>query len=91
MVASFTSAWSYCFVTIKRAKAASAANCRRANPFNFRHDFENLRAFDEFPSEKLLVRYEDLVIDFSEFLEAPEIFVSDHHKELENRNLRRAI
>jgi len=39
---------------------------REDRVFNFRHYFNNIRAFDEFPGEKILVRYEDLVLDFTE-------------------------
>ena len=57
--------------------------------FNFRDYFENLRGYDEFHGEKIIVRYEDLVNDFGEvtrildFLELPydlEDFDLEHHR-----------
>lgn len=44
----------------------SASAIRNDKVFNYWHYFENLRAFDEFTGEKILVRYEDLVCDFTE-------------------------
>jgi hypothetical protein len=44
----------------------SASAIRNDKVFNFRHYFENLRAFDEFTGDKILVRYDHLVSDFTE-------------------------
>ncbi len=41
---------------------------------NFRNFFENLQAVDEFAGEKLLVRYEDLIVDLSEIVRILNFF-----------------
>ena len=38
---------------------------RKGNVFHFRNYFQNLKTFDEFSGEKLLVYYPDLISDFS--------------------------
>jgi hypothetical protein len=48
---------------------------------SFTHYFENIRAYDQFDGKKLLVRYEELVSDFSMMTKILDFFAIDYNLE----------
>lgn len=81
------------FIRITKAKEIeipAPEEIRNGNVFHFRDYFENLKAYDQFSGKKLLVRYPDLISDFSEvtkildFFELPyelKKFDLEHHRQ----------
>ncbi len=47
---------------------------KQGEMFNFRNYFDNLRAYDQFNGEKLLIHYHDLVQDFSQVIKILDFF-----------------
>lgn len=55
------------FVRLAKTKPdyrATVENISKGRIFNFRNYFDNLRAYDDFEGNKLLIRYQNLVVDF---------------------------
>ncbi len=46
----------------------TVADIKQGKIFNFRNYFDNLQAYDQFTEKKLLVRYHDLIQDFSQVI-----------------------
>jgi hypothetical protein len=64
------------FLRVSKAREIklSVAMIQNGKVFNFRNYFENIRAFHEFPKEKILIRYEDLITDKSLIKKIMEFF-----------------
>ena len=77
---SFIRVWKH-----QRGTVPTAEEIRSGKILNFRDYFENLKAYDKFPKKKLIVRYKDLIEDFSEIEEILRFFGIDY--DLENFDL----
>lgn len=61
-------------LTVHNKTFPSPDEIRNGQVFNMRGYFKNLRAYDQFPGEKMLIRYPDLISDFSTVIKILDFF-----------------